>query len=240
MLGGVLCIFAAALDIGLACRATVSGMLRLLQPCSPRSQGRRAKGGAGACTLAARQAEVHILAWPAADGSPAGARAGWGRPEGSVLVVSLLPGLLATLAVMHASTQQCMMGNPVDDAIRPALSCACGTDCQSAPLLRVVLPLAATGHMDCCHPSAGLITLTLWQRTSRWTLQSPCCRQTPCCMSPGRSCKIRSVPLCLLGRCLLHSLLHILLHPGLTSCRALCGEADMCSEVSGFAPLAAM
>ena len=104
------------------------------------------QGGAGACTLAVRQAEVHILAWPAAGGSPAGARAGWGRPEGSVLVVSLLPGLLATLAVMHASTQRCR-GDPVDDAIRPALSCACDTDCQSAPLLRDVLPLAATGHM---------------------------------------------------------------------------------------------
>lgn len=47
---------AAALNTGLACRPIVSGMLRV---CCLRRQCRPAVGGAGTCTLAARQAEMH-------------------------------------------------------------------------------------------------------------------------------------------------------------------------------------
>ena len=59
--------------------------------CSQRPQGTTALGAANTCVHAARQAEMHVLAWPAAGGSPPGAGAGWGRPEGPVLVVRLLP-----------------------------------------------------------------------------------------------------------------------------------------------------
>ena len=93
-------------------------------------------------------------------------------------------------------------------------------------LLQVFLPPVAAGHIE--HRLAGLITLTLWQRTSRWTLQSPCCRPTPCCTSPGRSCRIRSVPLCSLWWFLLHSVGPTLLHPWRTSCRALCTAGSVC------------